>query len=191
MASKALLSVIFVAMITVLLVGCDPVARHKFKTALLDGYPSLPAPDEYFAHYSEQLALLQKQAEENSVDAETQVSKRSVHSPYEEKACSDCHDKQKNIGLVLPKNQLCGMCHQDFVQGKVVHGPVAIGACLACHLPHSSEHPSLLKQPVNIICNDCHTEGRLAERLHNTANTRGLICVDCHDPHFSNSRYFL
>jgi len=129
MASKALCLFILVAMSALMLVGCDPVARHKFKTALLDGYPSLPSPDEYFTYYSEQLALLQSQEKEESEVGE--VSKRSVHLPYEEKSCNDCHDKRKTIGLALPKNQLCGMCHQDFIQGKVVHGPVAIGACLA------------------------------------------------------------
>jgi len=192
MANKALYLAIFVAFFTVLLAGCDPVARHKFTTALLDGYPSMPSPDEYFAYYSDQLAQLQDAAETEADPGGDENNKsRSVHSPYDEKACNDCHDKRKTIGLIVPKRQLCGMCHEDFVQGSVVHGPVAIGACLACHLPHSSEHPALLKSSINSICGSCHTEGRLAEQLHDTVNSRGMICVECHDPHFSNSRYLL
>ena len=192
MADKAFFLAIFIAIASLLLAGCDPVARHKFTTALLDGYPSLPSPDEYFAYYSEQLALLQANAEaETETDADDGSKSRSVHRPYEEKSCNDCHDKRKTIGLIVPKDELCGMCHKDFVQGSVVHGPVAIGACLACHLPHSSEYSVLLKSSVNDICGNCHTEKRLAEQLHDTVRARGMICVDCHDPHFSNSRYLL
>ena len=192
MANKAFFLAIFVAVASLFLSGCDPVARHKFTTALLDGYPSLPSPDEYFAYYSEQLALQQASTEaekETAVDEESK--RRSSHLPYQEKSCNDCHDKRKTIGLIVPKNQLCGMCHEDFVQGSVVHGPVAIGACLACHLPHSSQYPALLKESVNNICGNCHTEKRLAEQLHETVGSRGMICVDCHDPHYSNSRYLL
>ncbi|HEX9778248.1 MAG TPA: cytochrome c3 family protein [Geopsychrobacteraceae bacterium] len=192
MADKALSLAILVAMAALLLAGCDPVARHKFTTALLDGYPSLPSADQYFAYYTEQLALQQADAETAAETAvEEDGTSRSAHRPYEEKSCNDCHDKRKTIGLIVEKNRLCGVCHEDFVQGSVVHGPVAIGACLACHLPHSSRYPVLLKASVNDICGNCHTEKRLAEQLHETVRSRGMICVDCHDPHFSNSRYLL
>lgn len=191
MANKALYILLALLATATLLAGCHPVARHKFKTALLDGYPSMPAPDEYFAYYADQLAQLQAAEEEGAEAADDEQNERSVHMPYGEKACKDCHDKSKTIGLIRPKEKLCSMCHEDFIQGKVVHGPVAVGACLACHLPHSSQYPLLLKASVNTICDSCHTEKRLAAPMHEKVSERGMICVDCHDPHFSNTRYFL
>ena len=192
MANKAFYTAIFIAISLFLLVGCDPVSRHKFTTALLDGYPRMPSADEYFSYYSD---LRAEEHEVAKAEAETgdegDNKSRSVHLPYDEKSCNDCHDKRKTIGLIVPKRQLCGTCHEDFVQGRVVHGPVAIGACLACHLPHSSEYPALLKSSVKDICNSCHTENRLAEQMHETVSSRDINCVDCHDPHFSNSRYLL
>jgi predicted CXXCH cytochrome family protein len=93
--------------------------------------------------------------------------------------------------LLRPSDQLCSMCHKDFVTGSYVHGPVSVSDCLACHLPHDSIYPALLQKSKNEICEKCHVEERVAGRMHEQVISHGMQCVDCHDPHSGNVRYFL
>jgi predicted CXXCH cytochrome family protein len=124
-------------------------------------------------------------------EAQAGKAARSIHKPYGEKRCNDCHDFSSKVGLIRPKEQLCIGCHRDFIKGKYVHGPIATGTCSACHLPHMSEFPSLLELPKSEICAKCHKEKRLAETMHNKVMERGMECVDCHDTHYGDARYFL
>jgi len=171
-----------------LLTGCDTVSRHKVMSTLFDGYPSLPPADQYCAEYAE--LRLQEVAQEAAGET-AKASKSSRHAPYDEKACRDCHDQEKPDGLRVPARELCFTCHQGFVKGRQVHGPVAVGDCLACHVPHTSANPSLLSAPVDKLCATCHQEARLAGALHVKVADRGLDCIECHDPHFSEVHYFL
>jgi predicted CXXCH cytochrome family protein len=173
--------------------GCDSVERYKFMSTVFDGYPALPPPEEYCRVYIEG-----KCAEEDKVGAgqgETVggngQEEASKHKPYAEKKCNDCHDQTKPDGLVLPVRELCFKCHVNFIRGAQVHGPVAVGDCMACHLPHSSPNHSLLKFPKNETCSACHQEERLTPGMHDRVTEKGMVCVDCHDPHFGDAHYFL
>jgi predicted CXXCH cytochrome family protein len=173
--------------------GCDPITRHKVLTTLIDGIPSLPPPEQICEEYAEKkiAADLAARTGQSQIGSAAGVDKGSAHPPYQEKLCDDCHDKTKPGGLILPKNEICFKCHKNFIKGRYVHGPVAVGNCLTCHLPHNSSFPSLLKTGKAELCATCHREKRVASGMHDKLKEKHLVCVDCHDPHFGNVDYFL
>lgn len=183
----ALFLVIFVA-------GCDSVSRHQVLTTLFDGVPALPAPERLCDDYYEQRVAAEAMGQKLNTEGAMGVkAQRSSHRPYTEKSCSDCHSSNKNVndGLIVPKRELCGVCHTDIVKGGNVHGPVAVGDCLACHLPHNSNHKALLKEDPDEVCATCHQEKRLAAAMHQRFITKDISCGECHDPHSGEARYFL
>lgn len=188
--SLLLLAVCLVAWVA----GCDSVARHKVLTTVFDGVPELPQPQNLCDEYYQQ--RMAAEAEGKMLNAAGELvadAQRSAHKPYAEKACNDCHSSNKNVndGLIAPKRELCGVCHTNFVTGLNVHGPVAVGDCLACHLPHSSNHKALLKEDPDEVCATCHQEKRLAAAMHERFVTKDISCGECHDPHSGDARYFL
>ena len=187
------LLLLFIVGLLLGLAGCDSVARHQVMTTVFDGVPELPQPDKLCDEYYEQRKAYEEQGKTLNAAGEVVADERSSHKPYAEKACNDCHSSNKNVndGLIAPKRELCGVCHTDFVTGLNVHGPVAVGDCLACHLPHSSNHKALLKEDPDEICATCHQEDRLAAAMHDRFVTKEISCGECHDPHSGDARYFL
>lgn len=178
-----------IALISCLVTGCNPVTRHKVISTIFDGVPSLPPAAELCREYHEQhLALERADAEKQAVTISQTIW---THAPYEEKKCDDCHDKTKEAGLVKPQRELCFICHEGFASGRHVHGPVAVGECLACHLPHRGNFPALLKADKSKLCGTCHQESRLSPGLHDKVAAKNLDCADCHDPHSGKAQYFL
>jgi len=175
-----------------LLCGCNPVTRHEVLTTIFDGVPSFPPQEELCKEYAENMmAASAKGAAVKQGETEKPSQEGSRHQPYDEKRCDDCHDKEKEGGLIKPKNELCFVCHVDFIKGGFIHGPVAVGDCLACHLPHTASFKSLLKIDRSQICSSCHKEKRLAAALHDSVRSKKMDCADCHDPHSGTARYFL
>ncbi len=175
-------------------VSCgDQVTNHKILSTLFDGVPALPPPGQICEDYyqARRAAELNKSAPDADLAA-TAKGKRSSHQPFAEKECSNCHDinNKVNEGFIVAKQDLCLVCHENF-QGQHVHGPVAVGDCQACHLPHSSAHESLLIAAPEDICQTCHAEGRLAADMHDRFVVSLITCNQCHDPHVGNARYFL
>ena len=177
---------------SLLLSGCDPVARHKVITTIFEGVPSLPPAEDLCKEYHEQKVAAELSAAtkggENSGVVET-----VTHLPYEQKKCNDCHSENKdtNQGFVRPLQELCFGCHKGFIKGSFVHGPAAVGDCLACHLPHTSNNPALLKTSKDKLCEVCHREVRVAAGMHERLSAKQMTCLDCHNPHFGDIRYFL
>lgn len=176
------------------LAACSPVTRHKVLTTIFEGVPSLPEPEQLCQDYADkQVQNLRDELAGKRTAGGKAASNQdvSVHRPYDEKKCDDCHDKSKEGGLVRPRKDLCLMCHVGFIKYQFVHGPTAVGDCLACHLPHTSNFPRLLKFDRGEICVSCHKEERLAASMHNQVGARKMACADCHDPHSGTSPYFL
>lgn len=172
--------------------GCDPITRHKVLTTVFDGVPSLPPPEQICAEYAEKkITELKNEESRKSISAGTQQGTGSVHLPYQEKKCDDCHDKSKEDGFKRPLKELCLICHTDFIKGSFIHGPVAVGDCLFCHLPHNASQPALLKKTNNSTCSACHRENRVASGLHKSVSSHEILCTDCHNPHEGNTPYFL
>ena len=172
-----------------LMFGCTPIVRYELLTTLFDGVPSLPPPEQFCADYVKE----NETKKLNETEGKGKIAAVKVqHPPYEEKRCDDCHDKSSNSGFVVKsKNELCFVCHKGFLKGRFVHGPAATGDCLFCHDPHSSVNPSLLKVPLAEVCDKCHREKRQSASMHNTVKLRGIVCVNCHNPHSENVRFFL
>lgn len=159
-------------------------------TTVFDGVPSLPSAEQMCSDYADKKVTAMKE-EMAGVKTDQSAHKSSMHEPYSEKNCNGCHDKTTGNGLVASKEDLCFRCHTNFIKGTMVHGPVAVRDCLACHVPHDSSYPSLLKVERSQVCLSCHREKRAALALHERVAERKMLCVDCHDPHFSNVQYFL
>jgi predicted CXXCH cytochrome family protein len=174
------------------LTGCDPLTRHKVLTTIFDGVPSLPPPEDYCRDAAVKKG--QDLQANGQPDAAPRPAENSIHEPYAEKRCNECHEAEKTLvsgGLVKPKNELCFICHPDILKLSFAHGPAAVGDCLACHLPHEASYPFLLARERSTLCDKCHQEKRLAAAMHDRFKTMGMVCVDCHDPHSGNSKYFL
>lgn len=193
--SSRWISLVICGLVLLSLAGCgDPVTNHKILSTIFDGVPYLPDSNQICEEYY--VARIDAEAaglEATGLNAATGKLKRSRHKPYDEKKCNDCHsnDKNQNDGLIVPKQELCSVCHIDFIKGDNVHGPVAVGDCLACHLPHSSNHKALLVEAPDLICITCHQENRLAAAMHDRFIVKVISCGECHDPHAGDARYFL
>jgi predicted CXXCH cytochrome family protein len=147
------------------------------------------------------------------------VQKKVVHAAVQ-MGCKTCHD-QLDAGAVPHKSKgkfakglsaeppaLCTNCHESkMFQGKVIHGPVAAGMCVACHNPHASDNVGLLTKEPAALCLDCHSD--VKKRPHLVVGFSGgghpmgdakkakevadplrpgkpFYCAACHEPHRSD-----
>jgi predicted CXXCH cytochrome family protein len=106
--------------------------------------------------------------------------------------CSDCHNPHggfelKQTRLATGADAACMKCHAD-KQGPFTyeHAPLKTEGCAACHTPHGSSNPRLLKLPrVNQLCLTCHSvdHGVGADEpvgpTHNQ-NAQYSSCTNCH-----------
>jgi predicted CXXCH cytochrome family protein len=118
----------------------------------------------------------------------------STHGPYAARLCQACHLERgegfSGVAAVARLRHspeiLCRRCHRGTLLGEVadanpaLHGPVAAGLCLACHFPHRSREPFLLRSPRERICGGCH---RSATLLGDHPAAPEGKCLECHDPH--------
>jgi len=106
--------------------------------------------------------------------------------------CSDCHNphggfEQKQSRLATGSDAACIKCHAD-KQGPFTyeHAPLKTEGCVACHTPHGSSNPRLLKfSVVNQLCLTCHSvdhgvgADEPAGPTHNQ-NAQYSSCTNCH-----------
>ncbi|MBU5614525.1 cytochrome c3 family protein [Geomonas azotofigens] len=185
--SRSILALVAVA----LLCGCEPAATHRFLTTFFDEVPALPPVEQYCEEVLEQKAARAESGK--GATAQAPVYQPSIHPPYAEKRCNGCHEAEKTTisGLLKPETELCFMCHPNILKHRYAHGPAAEGECLGCHLPHEGSYPSLLARDPLKLCQKCHSEERSAAGMHDKIQAKGVRCIDCHDPHSGDSRYFL
>ena len=119
--------------------------------------------------------------------------------------CSDCHNPHggfelKQARLATGADAVCFKCHAD-KQGPFVfeHAPLKVEGCTACHDPHGSSNPKLLKRSnVAQLCIECHSNvGTVpgedptsagAQVPHDVSNPRYRNCTICHSKiHGSNT----
>lgn len=77
--------------------------------------------------------------------------------------CSDCHNPRggfltRQLRATAAQDTVCYKCHADKAGPFVFeHEAVKIEGCVACHTPHGSSNPRLLKRSqVNLVCLECH-----------------------------------
>lgn len=78
--------------------------------------------------------------------------------------CSDCHNPHggfltRQVRATAAQDQVCFKCHFEKTGPFVFeHAPVKTEGCVACHTPHGSTNPRLLKRAnINLLCLECHT----------------------------------
>ncbi|MCC7390417.1 MAG: hypothetical protein IT431_16815 [Phycisphaerales bacterium] len=115
----------------------------------------------------------------------------SIHEPYADKKCVDCHGRRFQMSAVEPA--VCLQCHETITDAQpLMHGPVAAVACLWCHTPHESPYAALLKGPDREVCGACHTPEMLgAAKTPEHEPDSAVSCLECHSGHGGTSRYFL
>ncbi len=115
----------------------------------------------------------------------------TIHPPFAEEKCVDCHGKRFATQGV--DASVCLKCHENIPSSQPrMHGPVVALACLWCHAPHESPYAALFKGQPRQVCAECHGPDMLGtdtvpEHLPEATES----CLDCHFGHGGVSRYFL
>lgn len=126
-------------------------------------------------------------------EVKAQFSKPFRHKVLEgAMKCSDCHNahggfENKQTKLSVGADTGCIKCHSD-KQGPFVfeHAPLKTEGCSACHTPHGSANPKMLKRAqVRQLCLECHSS--ITEQFapdvpsfHNQSVLRYQNCTICH-----------
>ncbi len=177
--------IISASVIAAVLIGCDPVEKHKILSFFFDGVPPLLDPN----------AQVETAAQTEKIEPKQVKKTIFTHEPYWQ--CSKCHGERERRGfsrkvkLTASVPKLCYQCHDDYTKsGQFVHGPVAIGQCLFCHEHHHSKNQYLLKKPEPKLCFLCHQQ-KLIEVIPEHQNVPLAKCSRCHDAHASSSKALL
>lgn len=114
----------------------------------------------------------------------------SLHKPYAEEQCNECHADQ--LKITNRDSEMCLKCHQDEPSKfPKMHGPVAAGACLWCHSPHESAQAHLMRKPARDVCMQCHDRTMLSLDRVPAHGDEKISCIDCHSGHGGNASMFL
>ena len=123
---------------------------------------------------------------------------RFSHAPVAMGRCEQCHKadggstpyesgKGHQFELVARDGKLCLKCHESQAKKKHVHYPIQRNRCVACHSPHGSDNPSLIREK-NMAdnCFSCHKQ---KVKLHDFVHAPVALgqCTVCHDPHSSGN----
>ncbi|HLY59576.1 MAG TPA: DmsE family decaheme c-type cytochrome [Terriglobia bacterium] len=116
--------------------------------------------------------------------------------------CTDCHNQHggfltKQLRSTAAQDMVCFKCHTDKAGPFVFeHAPVKTEGCVACHTPHASSNPRLLKRSqVNLLCLECHTltvdSGAPSAPSFHNQSIKYQACTLCHPMiHGSNVNQF-
>jgi len=173
--------------------GCDAAARRRIVDALFDDPPSKRRAR---AAEEQQRAASAPTSETRRRKVRQPKWQGSQHGPFAARLCQACHVPASGANpapgaevarLRRRVEQLCVGCHEPatlragLVWGERTrwHGPVRAGLCTACHLPHRSRQPRLLRVDRAQVCTGCHESGHLTA----PEPPQGATCLDCHDPH--------
>ncbi len=132
-------------------------------------------------------------------DKEKKLSQKVPHQPFLEKRCTACHtphDPKTNATRLKAKDldTLCSQCHAADRQKKIAdqmkmgntHPPFKKAWCTACHDPHASDNPVMLRLPETDVCITCHNMyARFGTKQVQHAPFARQACLGCHDPHAS------
>lgn len=90
------------------------------------------------------------------------------------------------------KDCTAGGCHVAVKQFKQQHGPVAVGACDACHnYADEKQHTFVLREAKETLCTFCHIGGGGPAGTVTHKPFADGQCLSCHNPHGGASRMLL
>lgn len=124
--------------------------------------------------------------------------------------CSDCHNQHggfqaKQLRSWAGGDNSCLKCHTDKAGPfSFEHAPIKVEGCQACHTPHGSTNPKMLKRSeIRFLCLECHSNtpglpeegtglGPPTPSFHDITAPRIQNCTGCHftihgsnlDPYF-------
>lgn len=160
-------------------VGCSIDKNYKVLSFFFDGVPDPAKVKEV-----EAAAAMQGYSDPRKSPS------YSVHKPYAEEKCADCHEGRLRISKY--DSTICLKCHDQKVSDHpVTHGPVVAQACLWCHSPHESAYPSLMKARPRDVCTQCHTAAMLENPRVPAHTDDTKDCLACHFGHGSSDRYLM
>lgn len=169
------------ALVVSLTLACTADQRHGVLTTLFDGVPprgaiaAEPPRVAQFLPPVESAGLPPFEREEHFL---------SVHRPYAEGVCGECHDLSQQAQTLLTDQVQCLRCHGDQAVAEAWdHGPAALGECSVCHDAHVSAQTHLQRIPQPALCAMCHVEPDLMARVPAHLAAADTRCTACHDPH--------
>jgi predicted CXXCH cytochrome family protein len=167
--------------------ACSQPTRHRILSFFFDG---VPTPGQPGGEGAEGAADRSRAGEPVSPESRPRIRYYS-HTPFRQNRCGGCHNPESGDLLKPIRQGLCTICHEELTKGAAfVHGPAAVNDCGVCHHPHAATHPNLLLIAPDATCFECHDRDDLSEGEHHALIDR-TPCIDCHNPHASDNRFFL
>ncbi|WP_223550800.1 cytochrome c3 family protein [Aestuariivivens sp. NBU2969] len=182
--------IFIILFVGIFIAGCSVQSGYKVKSFFFDGVPNPNA----FVVQDTTVTIIEK----DSVIVEAPIVKKeetlilgSIHTPFKEYKCFECHDEKNRTKGKLPLTELCYTCHNGFKKSyPIVHGPAESGRCTMCHSPHKTDEKKLIYSSKQDLCLQCHEQHDvMANTIH--TNIEEQSCLECHNPHGGENRAFL
>lgn len=98
---------------------------------------------------------------------------------------------QKPTGPVDPASCVTAECHAEVKDYAVVHGPVNVNACDACHKPVDvQQHTFEYSRDKTELCTFCHQLDLSSQPVVHKPLAEGQ-CLSCHNPHGGKTQRFI
>ncbi len=166
--------------------SCNRQTTYDILSTFFDGVPDPNAKKEV---KQDSTKLASNKNELRSLRGKKE-SEFVFHPPFQERACTDCHNLEEGNRLLEQPPALCFNCHDDFSENYTyLHGPVVSGNCTGCHNPHMASEKKLLERTGQDLCLYCHEQ---KDVFKNEAH-EGIddaTCIECHNPHGGDDQYF-
>lgn len=163
-----------------LLSACSPTFKTRVLTFFFDGVPGTEPVQTVEALNPDEVSSFPRP---KVTPRPTPPPIVSVHEPVRERKCRECHVVAGQMQILSKDASMCDKCHyEQRVKEGWNHGPINLGTCIPCHVPHESIYPHLLEKPVPEVCLVCHEKVLSTKKeYHDTPNLND--CIACHDPH--------
>ena len=160
--------------------------------------------DCHSSHSPKRTEFLLRNSQPDACYACHQDQKASFAKPFHHKVpeggikCSDCHNQHggfqaKQLRSWAGGENACLKCHTDKAGPFAFeHAPIKVEGCQACHTPHGSSNPKLLKRnELRFLCLECHSNapgipvegtgvGPPTPSFHDITQPRIQNCANCH-----------
>lgn len=113
----------------------------------------------------------------------------SAHGAWSKNDCGRCHISEQSNVLKEGIDAVCLECHKpvadQLASGEPMHAALAEkNSCVACHTPHRSSRPKLIRPTAEKICFECHKLEEIQKPSH--PRVERADCLLCHHGHRSD-----